>query len=71
MKCRIDMPNGMQLRIASERRYIVTTYRDGIAKWEIDYRTDKESNALARWREEARRGTVAHVIDTQTKAVVR
>lgn len=71
MKCRIDMPNGLTLRIASQRRYIVTTYRGALAKWEIEYRTDTESRALARWREEARRGSVAHVIDTGAKEIIR
>lgn len=67
----IEMPNGMRYRISSTKRYLVVVYLGGEARWRADYRTDVESRALARWREESRRGTVAHVIDARRPEVLR
>lgn len=68
---RVEMPNGLIFRTNSARRYIVVCWISAMAKWQIEYRTDKESNALARWREECGHGVWANIIDTETKAVIR
>jgi hypothetical protein len=70
----IAMPNGLKYRISSTRRYIVVAYIGGMAKWRAEYRTDVHSRAVARWREESRRGTQCAVIDAKAEggpAVIR
>ena len=69
---RVTLPDGTLLRTRSTRRYVVAVragWHDD--RWLIDYRTDTESKALARWRAECRRGVDANVIDTVDKAVIR
>jgi hypothetical protein len=64
------MPNGVLFRTRSTRRYVVAVF-NGDDRWQADYRSDVESRALARWRENSRRGNTSAVVDTTTGTVVR
>jgi len=70
-EARIEMPNGDTLRVASQRRYIVASYYGD--RWTIQFRSDDEGNALARWRSECRRYPAypCHVVDRTERTVIR
>ena len=68
---RVPMPNGMLFRTRSSRRFVVACYIGGMQKWVADYRTDVESRAVARWRENVRRSYETVVVDTYTGGIIR
>ena len=70
-EARIEMPNGMTLRTTSKRRYLVAVYSGNMVKWQIVYRSDRESNALAQWRHYARLNGMTNLVDRETREVIR
>lgn len=71
MKCTVEMPDGLKVKIQSERRYVVVNYSSAVDRWVIEKRSDNEQTALAMWREYGRRGRTTHLIDTATKQVTK
>ena len=65
------MPNGETFRNNSARRYVVAVWIKGLQVWRAEFRSDKESVALARWRHEARICDLAALVDNQTGEVIR
>jgi len=78
VKGTFELPDGSKVRVASQRRYVVVSDRwsapEGAARpFRVEARSDSLDTILTRWRAMARgnRTYSHHVIDTETKEVIR
>jgi hypothetical protein len=73
MKGTFTLPDGSRVRVGSQRRYVVVSDRWQDTGFRVEARSDSLDTILTRWRAMARgnRTYSHHVIDTETKEVIR
>ena len=69
----IEMPDGLKLRSASKRRYVLAGYVASETRWTSWKRSDNQGTILANWRDVCRNYPTIpfHVVDTRERTVIR